>query len=100
MWKAAGLVETNAGLRVIIVVSDKAGPNQRLYSLHDSGDQVTYRTVNVFARDEQRYIYFFSDPPHLVKTARNNLANSGSGSNTRRLWNNAKCLLWKHIVDL
>lgn len=100
MWKAVGLVETYAGLRVIIVVSDKAGPNQRLYSLHDSGDQVTYRTVNVFARDEQRYIYFFSDPPHLVKTARNNLANSGSGSNTRRLWNNGKCLLWKHIVDL
>ncbi|XP_028419012.1 uncharacterized protein LOC114544629 [Dendronephthya gigantea] len=66
MWKAVGLVETYAGLRVIIVVSDKAGPNQRLYSLHDSGDQVTYRTVNVFARDEQRYIYFFSDPPHLV----------------------------------
>ena len=100
MWKAVGLLETYAGLKVVVVVSDKAGPNQRLYSLHDSGDKITYRTKNVFATDEQRYIYFFSDPPHLIKTARNNLANSGSGSNTRRLWNNGKHLLWKHIVDL
>ena len=45
-------------------------------------------------------MYFMSDPPHLLKTARNNLANSGSGSNTRRLWNNGKELLWKHIIDL
>ncbi len=73
MWKAIGFV------------SDKASPNQRFYSLHDSGDKITYRTKNVFATDEQRYVYFISDPPHLIKTARNNLANSGSGSNTRRL---------------
>ncbi|CAB4034941.1 Hypothetical predicted protein, partial [Paramuricea clavata] len=100
MWKAVGLLETYAGLKVVVVVSDKAGPNQRLYSLHDSGDKITYRTKDVFATDEQRYIYFFSDPPHLIKTARNNFANSGSGSNTRRLWNNGEHLLWKHIVDL
>lgn len=100
LWKAVGLVESYAGLKVVVVVSDKAGPNQRLYSLHNSGDEVTYRTKNVFATDEQRNIYFFSDPPHLIKTARNNLANSGSGSNTRKLWNNGKALLWKHIMDL
>ena len=100
MWKAIGLLETYADLKVVVAVSDKASPNQRLYSLHKSSDEITYRTKNVFATDEQRYIYFMSDPPHLLKTARNNLASSGSGSNTRRLWNNGKDLLWKHIIDL
>ena len=42
---------------------------------------VVYRTRKVFATDE-RYVYFFSDPPHLVKTARNCLYNSGSGKCT------------------
>ena len=56
MWKAIGLLETYADLKVVVVVSDKAGPNQRLYSLHKSSDEITYRTKNVFATDEQRYI--------------------------------------------
>ena len=36
---------------------------------------VAYRTHNVLA-DEKRYIYFISDPPHIIKAARNYLANS------------------------
>ena len=102
MWKAIGLLETYAGLKVVVVLCDKAGPNQCLYSLHDSGDEITYRTKNVFATDEQTYVYFISDPPHLIKTARNriSLANSGSGSNVTQLWNNGKHLLWKHIINL
>ena len=31
MWKAIGLLETYADLKVVVVVSDKACPNQRLY---------------------------------------------------------------------
>ena len=31
---------------------------------------VTYRTLDIMA-EEKRYIYFISDPPHLIKTARN-----------------------------
>ena len=65
LWNAIGLLESYAGLKVVVVVSDKAGPNQHLYNLHASGDEVTCRTKNVFASDEERYIYFFSDPPQL-----------------------------------
>ena len=43
-----------------------------------------YKAKNIFAPD--RYLYFFSDVPHLVKTVRNNLRSSGSGKNTKRLW--------------
>ena len=45
-------------------------------------------------------MYFFSDAPHLVKTARNCLFHSGSGKHTRQLWSNNKFLLWEHIARL
>ena len=62
------------------------------YWIQDNRDEVAqnqdlvYRTRNLFATDE-RYIYIFSDPPHLVKTARNCLYNYGSGKCTRYMWN-------------
>ena len=31
---------------------------------------MTYKVANIYA-DEKRYIYFISDPPHLIKTVRN-----------------------------
>lgn len=35
--------------------------------------------------------------PHLMKTVRNNLNNSGAGKNTRYMWKDGKHLLWKHV---
>ena len=55
-----------------------------------------HKANNPFATDEKRDTFFFSDAPHLIKTIRNNLANSGSGLSTRLLWNNCYDLLWKH----
>jgi len=47
----------------------------------------THRVKNLYA---ERNIWFFSDPPHLIKTARNCLSRSTS---TRPMWNNGiyKC---------
>ena len=98
LWKSIGFCETYAGLKVICVVSDKASANQKLYRMHSTSGNIVYHTKNVFAIDEDREIYFFSDPPHLLKTARNNLASSGF-QKSRLLWNQ-KDILWKHIVDI
>ena len=43
---------------------------------------VTYRIANICSVDK-RYIYFISDPPHLIKTLRNCLFNSGYGCYSR-----------------
>ena len=43
----------------------------------NSDADVTYKTINLFSK-EKRFIYFNSDVPHLIKTARNCLLNSGS----------------------
>ena len=56
-----------------------------------------YRTVNLYV--PHRYV-FFSDAPHLVKTTRNCLKSSGSGSCTRYIWNNGQYILWQHITEI
>ena len=82
---------------MIATTCDAASPNRRLFRLHKdtdghAGKDVTYRTINFFAPD--RFIYFLSDPPHLVKTAGNCLYNSGFGQATRCMWNGGKYVVW------
>ena len=101
-WEAVCILECTCNLWVIAVTSDGAAPNRRFYSLHTKMDgdinrPVTYCTRNLYAPD--RYIFFFSDAPHLIKTARNCLYQSGSGK-TRYLWNAGKNLLWEHFARI
>lgn len=84
--EAIGILEMSCSLWVIATTSDRASPNRRCYHMHkpldDNADgDVSYHTINVYA--PHRYIYFFSDAPHLVKTTRNCLYSSGHGSCTR-----------------
>lgn len=55
-------------------------------------------TINLFA--PHRFVYFFADTPHLVKTTRNCLLHSGSGTCTRYMWNNGQFILWQHISQM
>ena len=61
----------------------------------DIGD-IVHKVKNRYAEDD-RYIYLFSDPPHLIKTARNCLMKSGT---KRLMWKDGHNLLWSHIKDL
>ena len=106
-WKAVSICELQCKLKVIAATSDGASPNRRLYRLHshltkpediNADSDVTYRTLNLFS-SEKRFIYFISDPPHLIKTARNCLSNSGAGRCTRYMWNGGLFLIWNHITD-
>ena len=100
-WKAVFVMELVCNLWVCAAVCDGAPPNRRFYQLHaglDHGNDVINATTNVFVTS--RKIYFFSDAPHLVKTTRNYIFNSGSGTRTRYMWNNVKYMLWDHISKL
>ena len=99
-WKAVNILE-NINLKVIAATADGASSNRKFFRMHkaldgDSQENVVYRAKNLFSKDE-RYIYFFADVPHLMKTTRNCLANSGSGCTTRLLWNDGLHILWSHI---
>ena len=60
---------------------------------------VVYRSENLYSKDK-RFVYFFADVPHLIKTTRNCLSNSGSGRCTRFMWNSGFFILWLHITSL
>ena len=80
VWEVIEALEFS-GLPVLSLTSDGAAPNRRFYKLCRIKDN-TYKTRNPFA---DRDLYFFCDPPHLLKTARNCLSNSGAHSKSRNL---------------
>ena len=102
-WKVVGVLELSVNLWVCAVVNDGASPNRKFFQLHakymsGSNCDIIHKVHNIFAME--RFIYFFPDACHLIKTARNCLYNSGSGSRSRLMWNNGHYLLFRHIADL
>ena len=79
-WEAVYRLE-RMGLRVLAATADGASTNRRLFSLHrQKRGELTYKVHNPYASDI-RFLYFFSDPPHLMKTVRNAWASS-----KRQMW--------------
>ena len=102
-WRIVSVLEMSLNLWVCTAVNDGASPNREFFRLHshlaaDVKCDVVYKTPNVFAMS--RFIYFFADSPHLMKTARNCLYDSGYGSSSRYMWNDDNHLLFRHIADL
>ena len=64
------------GLRVLVAMADGVSTNHPFSSYihsHKCGE-VVYKIVNPHCCD-RRYLYFFANPPHLLKTLRNAWAN-------------------------
>ena len=59
---------------------DGLAANRRPFSLHDPDVSLVHKIPNLYAEDG-RDLYFFADPPHLMKTVCN-----GWASKTRHLW--------------
>ena len=79
VWQAISRLE-RLGFCVLALMCDGASPNRKLLKLHSKGDDMVYKVPNPYANDS-RYLYFISDPPHLLKTIRNSWFNS-----KRKLW--------------
>ena len=80
-------------------------PNRKFFQLHSklvggnyNESSIVYRTINVFAM--WQYIFFFSDAPHLVKTARNCLYKSGKANCSCYMWNDGQYMIWDHVAKL
>lgn len=69
LWKVIERL-TVLGLEVVAVTCDGASSNQKLFELHGSINGVPYKTTNVYC-EQKHQIFFFRDPPHLLKTIRN-----------------------------
>ena len=99
-WKVVAALESTVKLWVLAAVNDGASPNRKFFALHSKlggklPDGLVYKTPNLFCRG--RVIFFFADVPHLMKTARNCLYNSGYGSRSRYMWNDGQYLLFRFV---
>ena len=74
-WEAVYRSE-RMDLQVIATV-DGVSPNRKLFQLH-AESSTEHKTLNHFATD-RRFMYFSSDPPHLLKTIQNSLASKICG---------------------
>jgi hypothetical protein len=92
-WQAIERLE-RCQLKVLATTADGASINRKLFKLHGDGKEMVYKVVNPFAADGQD-IFFFSDPPHLIKTTRNCMVSSAMN-----LWCNGKSVRWQHVRDL
>lgn len=87
----------DAGVKVLSLTCDGAAINRKFFKMHPSADpevDFVYCTINLAAGDD-RLLYFIIDPPHLLKTVRNCLANSFRHRKTRKLWKNGEYLTWE-----
>jgi len=82
------------GFMLLVATADGASPNRTFMRIHTEDDTFPYKVLNPFA-STKRHIHFISDPPHLLKTARNCWS-----SNKRQLWVGPKCIYVCSIVHL
>lgn len=100
LWEAIDILESS-DIRVLVVIGDGASINRHFFKSNGEGDNLTsnYYCTNA-SEQEDRPLFFLFDPPHLVKTWRNNLANSAPDSSTRILRKCGKLILWDHVKKL
>ena len=85
------------GFDVIISCCDGASSNRSFVEIN-TGDNKKCSCFNPFTG---KPLFFFSDPPHLIKKLRNNLYSSGQKAEhqryTRTLLFNDRYILWNHV---
>eukprot|EP00111_Clytia_hemisphaerica_P020420 TCONS_00060169-protein len=106
--EAIGILES-IGLKVRAVTADGASPNRKYFKLHKLPENTketnlfhgnVYWAYSPWAFSSKRKIYFFSDPPHLMKTTRNNLENPHANKKSRNVVFDGKEMGWHQILDL
>ena len=66
-WEAVQRLE-RCGFRVIACTCDGLSVNRNFFKLHGKGT-VVHKALNPYS-NEKRYVFFMSDPPHLIKITR------------------------------
>ena len=81
LWKTVWRLE-RYGFKVMGLTCDGLAANRQLFRLHapKGSMELVHKVANPHAI-EGRDFFFFSDPPHLLKTVRNCLSNKN-----RHLW--------------
>ena len=90
IWESIRTLEC-AGFKVISITGDGCSANRKFFRMHrlaagnTDSTKPTHKIKNPYSKEE-RFIYFFVDVPHLLKTVRNCWSNSFGHSHSRALW--------------
>lgn len=100
IWKAVSILEVAVGLKVLFFSCDCTSTNKRFFNIHKlpGYEETVYSTSNPY--HGTRDVFFISDVPHLLKTARNCFSNTHSHKMTRQLWKDGKDISSMHVVRL
>ena len=103
LMRAVELLEVDCGLKCMYIACDGAGQNRRFFETNRyeniNDNEPCNFMPNPFAEDE-RPLFFKSDVPHLLKTARNCFSNSGSHTQTLHMWKDGKDIRWTQITNI
>ena len=82
-WSVVEVLELY-DIPAVSLTSDGAKPNRQFFHLcQEERTAVPYKTDNPYRKKED--LFFFCDPPHLLKTARNCFSNSFAHSKSRNM---------------
>ncbi|KAK6165467.1 hypothetical protein SNE40_022391 [Patella caerulea] len=103
LWETVESLEYDCNLKPVFITCDGAAANRKFFALHKSptctsGDDCFW-TWNPFSMPKRK-MFFISDVPHLLKTARNCFSNSYSHNQKRKLWKDGRDISWAHILRL
>lgn len=101
VWEVVYRME-NYEMKVLALICDGASVNKKFFRMHTPWDphcSTIYATKNV-ASGEERPIFFLVDPVHILKSLRNNYANSYSHRHSRKMWKNGESISWQVIETL
>ncbi len=78
VWEAVRRLEAME-VKVLCVTSDGASPNRKFFKMncYKQDPTISHKCPNRYSQ-ERRWLFFISDPPHLIKTVRNCWSHSGS----------------------
>ncbi|KAK3920775.1 Transposable element P transposase [Frankliniella fusca] len=104
VWEVIPACERR-GINILAVVSDGCAVNRAFISMHTPATQSKLHPGLVFDTrnpcSPNRNVHFIADPPHLLKTIRNNFAKSGLHKKcTRLLTKNGEYIVWKTVENL
>ena len=92
-WEAVCQLE-RLGFKLLAATADGASPIRRLIKLHGS-DKLVYKGGESTCPRLSLFVFFLSDPPHLLKTTRNCWANK-----KQQLWVSFNTILYYVIVSV
>jgi len=79
----------------VSLTNDGAKPNRRFFHLfQEEKTVVPYKTDNPYKKKTD---FFFCDPPHLLKTARNCFSNSFAHSKSRKMVSIIQMYIYIHV---